>query len=126
VDVAAHGVTVVEEAYSAGKVEVVSQPAGATVLVNKVAVGKTPYEAVMPIGRYEIATELKGRTAKTRTVEIGEDDAETVRFDFTTNTSTGTRSRRAKPPAKISPLAKFGRTVKGFFTSDSKDVKKKR
>jgi hypothetical protein len=126
VEVAARGVTEINHDYPAGKVEVTSQPEGATVLLNKVAVGKTPYEATLPIGKYEVTTELKGRTAKARAVEIGEDDAETVRFDFTTNTATGTRSRRAKPPAKVSALTKFGRSIQNFFGGDSKDTKKKR
>jgi hypothetical protein len=115
------GITELQQVFAAGKITVTSEPSGASVLLGGKEVGNTPFETELPSGKYEVAASYKGRVARTRSVEIADEDSETIRFDFTTGSSTASRSKsRRKPIQNESFLKKAGRSISNFFSSDKK------
>jgi hypothetical protein len=125
VRVEARGLTEVEQVFMAGTIAVSSEPAGATVLLGGKAVGTTPFERELPAGKYEVAANYKGRLARTRTVNLADEDSETIRFDFTAGTSSGsstsTKSKTRRRTVQNEPyIKKVGRSISNFFTMDPK------
>jgi hypothetical protein len=120
VEVGSQAISEVVHTLPSGTLHVTSQPEGATVTVNGKDMGKTPMEVVVPIGGYEVGAEWKGRPARVRSVDLGDDESENIRFDFTTSTSTRSKTKRVKKPVKESVFTKVGRSIQNLFTDDKK------
>jgi PEGA domain len=103
-----------------GTLHVKSLPEGASININGKDMGKAPIEVVVPIGRYDVGAEWKGRPARVRSVELGDDDSEDLSFDFTTSTSTRSKTKRVRRPVKESVFTKVGRSIQNLFTGGPK------
>jgi hypothetical protein len=120
VQVGSQALSEVVHTLPSGTLHVTSQPEGATVMVNGKDMGKTPMEVVVPIGGYEVGAVWKGRPARVRSVELGDDESENIRFDFTTSTSTRSKTKRVRRPVKESVFTKVGRSIQNLFTGSKK------
>jgi hypothetical protein len=113
VEIGSQPISEIVHTLPSGTLHVTSQPEGATINVNGI-------EVVVPIGRYDVGAEWKGRPARIRSVELADDESEDIRFDFTTSTSTRSKSRRVRRPVKESVFTKVGRSIQNLFTSDKR------
>lgn len=125
VEVGPRGLTPIIQAFPSGSIEVTSNPEGATVLVDGKEVGQAPIEVTLPPGTHEVTAEHKGRTARPRKVELAVEDTELVKFDFTTSTSSGSKTRRTRRPVNESVFTKVGRSIENFFTGGKNDKKRR-
>jgi tetratricopeptide (TPR) repeat protein len=84
---------------------VLSEPAGATVLVDKRPVGVTPWTGELPPGTHEVSLSLRGYADSRQTVELAADKAQDVNFRLLPGQSAPPDAPDAQPAAASAPAS---------------------
>ena len=104
----------VDYSFPRGSLNVTSTPDGAEVFLGPRSLGRTPFTVELPPGQQELTARYGNRPERRQTVAIENGGSTNAAFQMQSAGARSSSRRKRKPPE--SAFAKFGQTLKNFFT----------